>query len=88
MTKVVICHLTLKYMKIKKNDTVKIVAGKDKGKTGKIIQVFPKDDKVVIEGLNIHRRHMRPRKQGEKGQRIEYSAPINVSNVIDRKSVV
>ena len=75
-------------MKIKKNDTVKIVAGKDKGKTGKVIQIFPNDNKVVVEGLNIHHRHMRPKKQGEKGQRIEYSAPIHVSNValIDPKS--
>ena len=75
-------------MKIKKNDTVKIVAGKDKGKTGKVIQIFPKDNKVVVEGLNIHHRHMRPKKQGEKGQRIEYSAPIHVSNValVDPKS--
>lgn len=69
-------------MKIKKGDMVKIITGKDKGKTGKITQVFPALAKVVVEGLNIHQRHLRPRKQGEKGQRIEYSAPITISNVM------
>jgi len=69
-------------MKIKKNDTVKIIAGKDKGKTGKVIQVFPKELKVVVEGLNINYRNVRPRRQNEKGQRLEYSSPIDVSNVM------
>ncbi len=69
-------------MKIKKNDTVKIIAGKDKGKTGKIMQVFLIHNKVVVEGLNIRHRHMRPRRQSEKGQRIEYAAPLDVSNVM------
>lgn len=69
-------------MKIKKNDTVMIMVGKDKGKAGKVMQVFPKENKVVIEGLNIHYRHLRPRRQNEKGQRIEYAAPLNASNVM------
>ncbi|MCX6785295.1 MAG: 50S ribosomal protein L24 [Candidatus Komeilibacteria bacterium] len=69
-------------MKIKKGDTVKIIAGKDNGKTGKITQVFTTLNKVVVEGLNIHFRNLKPRRQGEKGQRIEYSSPINVSNVM------
>jgi large subunit ribosomal protein L24 len=75
-------------MKIKKDDKVMIIAGKDKGKTGKVMQVFPKEAKVVIEGLNIHYKNVRPRRQGEKGQRIEYSAPLDVSNVmlIDSKT--
>ncbi len=75
-------------MKIKKNDTVKIIAGKDKGKKGKVIQVFIKQQKVVVEGLNLRYKHMRPKKQGEKGQRIEYSAPMHASNVmlIDSKT--
>lgn len=59
-----------------------IIAGKDKGKTGKVMQVFPKQKKVVIEGLNNRFKHVRPRKQGEKGQRIEYAAPLDVSNVM------
>lgn len=75
-------------MKIKKNDSVIIIAGKDKGKKGKIIQVFSKEQKVVVEGLNIRYKNMKPKKQGEKGQRIEYASPIHVSNVmlIDAKT--
>ena len=63
-------------------DKVIIIAGKDKGKTGKVIQVFPAKNKVVVEGLNVGYKNVRPRKQGEKGQRIEYSAPLNASNVM------
>ena len=75
-------------MRIKKNDTVKIIAGKDKGKTGKVMQIFTKQNKLVVEGLNIRFKHAKSRKQGEKGQRIEYSAPMNASNVmlVDPKS--
>ena len=68
-------------MKIKKNDKVKIIAGKDKGKTGKVLQVFANRDRASIEGLNLLIKHMRPRRQGEKGQRIEFPAPINISNL-------
>jgi large subunit ribosomal protein L24 len=69
-------------MKIKKGDKVKILAGKDKGKSGKVLQVFESANRASIEGLNLLVKHMRPRKQGEKGQRIEFPAPINLSNVI------
>ena len=69
-------------MKIKKNDAVKIIAGKDKGKRGKVIQIFAKHNKVVVEGLNLRYKHLRPKKQGEKGQRIEYAAPLDASNVM------
>ncbi len=69
-------------MKIKKNDKVKITAGKDKGKTGKVLQVFPSRNKASIEGLNLLIKHMRPRKQGEKGQRIEFPAPMDLSNMM------
>jgi len=69
-------------MKIKKGDKVKILAGKDKGKIGKVLQVFESSNRASIEGLNLLIKHMRPRKQGEKGQRIEFPAPINLSNVI------
>jgi len=69
-------------MKIKKGDKVKILAGKDKGKIGKVLQVFESSNRASIEGLNLLVKHMRPRKQGEKGQRIEFPAPINLSNVI------
>ena len=69
-------------MKIKKNDTVMIIAGKDKGKTGKVMQVFPGHNKVVVEGLNVRHKHAKARRQGEKGQKIEYSAPLDASNVM------
>lgn len=69
-------------MKIKKNDKVKILAGKDRGKTGKVLQVFPSDNRISVEGLNILIKHLRPQKRGEKGQRIEFPGLINVSNVI------
>jgi len=69
-------------MNIKKNDKVKIIAGKDKDKEGKVVQVLTGYNKVVVEGLNIKFKNLRPRKQGEKGQRIEYPGPIDVSNVL------
>jgi len=68
-------------MHIKKNDKVKILIGKDKGKTGKVLQVIPKEGKVSIEGLNLLIKHLRPQRQGEKGQRIEFPSFINISNV-------
>lgn len=69
-------------MNIKKGDKVKILAGKDKGKTGKVLQVFALKERASIEGLNILIKHMRPRKEGEKGQRIEFPAPIRLSNIM------
>jgi len=68
-------------MVIKKGDRVKILAGKDKGKTGKVLQVFTGRNKASIEGLNLLIKHMRPRRQGEKGQRIEFPAPMDLSNL-------
>lgn len=69
-------------MNIKKNDKVTIIAGKDKGKTGKVLQVFIKEDRVSVEGLNLAVKHLRPRREGEKGQRIEFPAPIQASNLM------
>ncbi|MEA3449876.1 MAG: 50S ribosomal protein L24 [Patescibacteria group bacterium] len=69
-------------MNIKKGDKVKLLAGKDKGKTGKVLQVFVDRKKASIEGLNLLIKHMRPKKQGEKGQRIEFPAPMSISNLI------
>lgn len=68
-------------MKIKKGDKVKIVKGKDAGKTGKVIQVFSEDEKVVVEGANIYIKNVRPRRQNEKGQKIEFPAPMKAANV-------
>ncbi|MFA5248054.1 MAG: 50S ribosomal protein L24 [Patescibacteria group bacterium] len=69
-------------MKIKTGDKVKILTGKDGGKEGKVLQVFVAKNKASIEGLNLAIKHLRPRRQGEKGQRIEFPAPINLSNLL------
>ena len=68
-------------MKIKTGDTVLLIAGKDKNKKGKVVQVFPKNNKIIVEGLNIVKKHVRPKKSGEKGQKVEVPRPFNVSNV-------
>ncbi len=69
-------------LKIKKGDEVKVLAGKDKGKSGKVLEVLPKDAKVVVEGLNIAVRFSRPKQQGQKGQRMELPAPMHVNKVM------
>lgn len=69
-------------MRIKKNDQVQIIAGKDRGKRGKVLRTVPIMNKVVVEGLNIIKKHKKARRGGEKGQRIEIPAPIAVSNVM------
>ena len=68
-------------MKVKVGDTVKILAGKDKGKEGKVIKTFKKDNRVVVEGINIVKRNVKPRSNEDKGGIIEIEAPIHVSNV-------
>ncbi len=68
-------------MKIKTGDNVKVMKGKDNGKTGKVIQVFPLQNRLVVENLNRRVKHIKPRNKDEKGQKIEFSAPMNVSNV-------
>ncbi len=69
-------------MQVTKGATVKEMAGKDKGKTGKVIQAFPKLNKVVVEGINIMKKHMRSRRAGDKGQKLEFAAPMDASKVI------
>jgi large subunit ribosomal protein L24 len=69
-------------MKIKKGDQVEIIAGKDSGKRGEVLHVFPTTEKVAVKGANIMKRHIRASRDGEKGQRIEKEAPIHVSNVM------
>jgi len=68
-------------MKIKKGDTVLIISGKDKGKKAKVLEVHPKMGKITVEGVNIVKKHRRPRSEREKGQIIEIPKPIDVSNV-------
>lgn len=67
-------------MKIKKGDKVRIISGKDKGKSGVILRAFPKDNKVVVEGVAIAKRHMKGR-GNQVGRIIERPRPIDVSNV-------
>jgi large subunit ribosomal protein L24 len=69
-------------MKIRKNDTVIIIAGKDRGKRGKVRLALPDKDRVVIEGLNMIKRHSRARKAARQAGIIELEAPIHVSNVM------
>lgn len=68
-------------MHIKKGDNIIILAGKDKGKSGKIAKVMPKENRVIVEGLNISKRHRRPRRRGEKGSIVDTPMPIHASNV-------
>ena len=69
-------------MKIKKNDNIIVIAGKDKGKTAKVLRAFPKADLVIVEGVNMRKKHERARKSGSKGQIVEKAMPIHVSNVM------
>jgi large subunit ribosomal protein L24 len=68
-------------MHVKKDDKVIVLSGKDKGKTGTIVKSLPKENKVVVSGVNVLKRHQKPRKGGEKGQIIDKAMPIHVSNV-------
>jgi large subunit ribosomal protein L24 len=69
-------------MKVRKDDNVIVVSGKDKGKTGKILRAFPALSKVVVAGVNIKKVHKRPSKNNQKGQIVDQAAPIHVSNVM------
>ena len=69
-------------MRIKKGDTIKKIAGKDKGKEGKVIRTIPSEGKIVVEKMNIVKRHKRPRREGEKGQRVEVPAAFDASNAM------
>jgi large subunit ribosomal protein L24 len=71
----------LRGMKVRTGDNVKVIAGREKGKTGKVMQVFPKGNTVVVEKLNIRIRHLRAHRSS-KGQRVEFSAPISAANVM------
>jgi large subunit ribosomal protein L24 len=75
-------------MKIKKGDTVKVIAGANKGKEGTVLKVFPKTNRVIVEGVNIIKKHAKPTQTNPDGGILEYEAPIHVSNVmiVDKKS--
>lgn len=69
-------------MKVIKNDNVKILSGKYRGSTGKILKVFKKNSRVIVEGVNIIKRHTKPSQKNQQGGIVEKEAPINVSNVM------
>ena len=69
-------------MNVKKNDTVLVLSGKDKGKKGKVLSVDPETRKVIVEGVNVASRHQKPRKQGEEGGIIKKETPIYASKVM------
>ncbi len=75
-------------LRIKTGDNVLVLAGKDKGKKGKVLQVFPEQLRVVVEGVNQMTKNVRARQEKETGQRVQFNGPIHLSNVmlIDPKS--
>lgn len=77
-------------MKIKKGDNVIIRVGKDKGKKGKVLQILAKENRILVEGINMKKKHMRPRQSGQKGQVVDMAHPVSYSNVslIDPKKNV
>ena len=68
-------------MKIKKGDTVQVLSGNDKGKTGEVLEVMPKQQKVIVKGVNIRKKHVKPKKQGEEGGIIPVECSIHSSKV-------
>jgi len=69
-------------MNFKKGDKIKLMRGKDRGKDGQVLQVIKKDETLIVEGVNVRFKHLRSRKGNEKGQRVEFPAPVAVSNVM------
>lgn len=68
-------------MKLRKGDEVKVTAGRDKGKSGKVEKVLLREHKVVVSGINMYKRHYKPRKQGEKGGIIDIIKPLSVASI-------
>ena len=68
-------------MKIKKGDTVEVLSGNDKGKTGEVLEINPKTSRVIVKGINIRKKHVKPRKQGEEGGIIPVECSIHSSKV-------
>ena len=68
-------------MKIRKNDTVLVTKGKYRGKKGKVLRAMPKQNQLIVEGVNILKKHAKPKKTGEKGKILEITGPIFISNV-------
>jgi large subunit ribosomal protein L24 len=69
-------------MHVKKGDTVQVITGKDKGKVGEILRAIPKNSEVVVKGINVKTKHVKPQQEGESGQIVTFEAPIHSSNVM------
>ncbi|MGQ9870933.1 50S ribosomal protein L24 [Leptodesmis sp.] len=69
-------------MHVKTGDTVQVITGKDKGKVGVILKTFPKESRVIVKGVNIQTKHVKPQQEGESGQIVTREAPIHSSNVM------
>lgn len=69
-------------MKIKKGDQVKIISGKNRGKTGAVIAVFPEELRITVEGINLYKKRVRPTKQGQKGETVTVARPLAASNAM------
>jgi len=69
-------------MHVKKGDTVQVIAGRDKGKVGEILLTLPKLSKVVVKGVNVKTKHVKPQQEGETGQIVTFEAPLHSSNVM------
>lgn len=67
---------------VKTGDTVEVISGKDKGKSGKVLEVSIKEKKVIVEGINIATKHMKPKRQGESGEILKVEAPLYASKVM------
>lgn len=67
---------------IKKNDMVKVITGKDKGKSGKVMRLIPKKDRVIVEKINMVKRHMKPSQQTRQGGILDKESPIHISNLM------
>ncbi len=68
-------------MRIKKGDTVQVIAGKDKGKTGEVLRTLPYENRVVVQGINLRTRHVKPTQEGESGRIVTEEASVHASNV-------
>jgi large subunit ribosomal protein L24 len=69
-------------MHVKTGDTVQVITGKDKGKVGEVLKVFPKKSRVIVKGVNIQTKHVKPQQEGESGRIVTREAPIHSSNVM------
>ncbi len=69
-------------MHIKKGDTVQIISGSEKGKIGEVVKVYPETSRVIVQGVNVKTKHVKPQQEGESGQIVNIEAPIHSSNVM------